>query len=472
MPPARRFDMIRATEHNQRKGENHYMEKKQSQWTSRLGFILATAGAAIGLGNLWKFPYLMGRNGGFPFLIAYLVFILILGLPVMMLEMSLGRHTGRDPVSSYRQVHPRAGIVGFLGVLSAFVILSYYSVIGGWILKYIASYLTSFAPPASFQAFTASGVEPVLWHLVFMAATVAICLKGVGGIEKASKVMMPALFVLLILIIARNVTLPGAGAGLTFVFTPSAGEGGGFTLSSVSAALGQVFYSLSLCMGITITYGSYLKKGENIPRSCMQIAGMDTLLAVLAGIAIFPAVFAFGLEPAQGPSLIFETLPAVFSKMPAGVGIALAAAFFILVFFAAVTSAIALLEVVVSYTIGNWKWSRKKAVLILGTAVFLLGIPSSLSFGPLKDLTIAGYSFFDFMGVITDNLLLPAGGILMCWFVGWKWKPSILTDEMKDGCPRFRWGRLWIACIRFITPVLVLIVTVSGFIGIYHAIAG
>lgn len=258
---------------------------KNNQWSSRIGFLLATAGAAIGLGNLWKFPYLMGRNGGFPFLIAYLFFILLLGLPVMMLEMSLGRHSGKDAVGSYQKISPRAGIVGLIGVIVAFIILSYYSVIGGWILKYIFSYLTTFNAPTSFDAFKSSP-EVLVWFFLFMAATALICAKGVSGIEKASKFMMPTLFICLLIIILRSVTLPGAKEGLKFMFLPTeTAEGAGFSLSSVSAALGQVFYSLSLCMGITITYGSYLNKKENIPKSCFHVAAMDTALAILAGVA-------------------------------------------------------------------------------------------------------------------------------------------------------------------------------------------
>ena len=237
---------------------------KNKQWASKLGFIMATAGAAIGLGNLWKFPYLMGKNGGFPFLVAYLFFIVVLGLPVMITEMSLGRKTRHDPVQAYADIHPHARIVGIFGVLAAFIILSYYSVIGGWILKYIASYVTTAAAP-DFNAFIGSS-EPVIWHIVFMAATIAVCYFGINGIEKASKLMMPMLLVLLFVIIFRSVTLPGASKGLLFIFQP---DFSAFTLSSVSAALGQVFYSLSLCMGITITYGSYLSGKENIPKSCM-----------------------------------------------------------------------------------------------------------------------------------------------------------------------------------------------------------
>ena len=441
--------------------------KTNNQWASKLGFIMATAGAAIGLGNLWKFPYLMGRNGGGAFLAVYLLFICILGVPVMMVEMSLGRKTRHDPVQAYGDIHPHARIVGVFGVAAAFLILSYYSVIGGWILKYIASYATTFEAPADFTAFISQPVEPVIWHFLFMGITTVICYCGIGGIERASKAMMPLLFVLLVVIIVRSVTLPGAVEGLKFVFIPRSSA---FTLGAVNAALGQVFYSLSLCMGITITYGSYLNEKENITRSCLSVAGLDTLIALMAGIAIFPAVFSFGLEPGAGPGLIFGTLPKVFASIKGGPFFALV--FFALVLFAAVTSAIALLEVSISFAVDTLRCPRKKATVILGTACFLLGIPSALSFGTLGDVMILNYSVFDFIGMITDNILLPMGGLTMCYYIGWKWHPEYLVEEIeRDGTP-FKLKKLWILCIRFLTPILVGVVTLTGFYSIYTVIHG
>ncbi|MBS5215300.1 MAG: sodium-dependent transporter [Clostridiales bacterium] len=439
--------------------------KHHNQWTSKIGFILATAGAAIGLGNLWKFPYLMGRNGGFPFLIAYLFFIIILGIPVMITEMSLGRKTRHNPVRAYQDIHPRAKIVGIFGVLAAFLILSYYSVIGGWILKYFFSYLTTLQAPADFNAFIESSWEPIVWHGIFMFLTIAICLYGIKGIEKASTFMMPMLFVLLIIVIVRSVTLPGASEGLAFIFKPNMES---FHLESINAALGQVFYSLSLCMGITVTYGSYLNKKESIPGSCIKVAVLDTMVAILAGIAIFPAVFAFGLEPGQGPGLIFGTLPKVFSSITGGGFFAIA--FFALVFLAALTSAIALLEVSVSYALERWKFGRKKTVIVTGVLIFLIGIPSALSFGVLGDVTILNYSVFDFIGMITDNILLPLGGLFMCYYIGWKWSPKYLVEEIEQEGIIFKWKKVWIFCVRFITPILVLIVTISGFVNVYKTI--
>lgn len=437
----------------------------QKQWASRVGFLLATAGAAIGLGNLWKFPYLMGANGGFTFLIVYLVFVVILGLPCMMLEMSLGRYTGRDPIQSYKMVNPKAKIVGLFSVLAPFIILSYYSVIGGWLIKYIVSYATTFAAPADFGGFIASPTT-VVWHFIFIIFTVAVCYNGIGGIEKASKIMMPVLFILILVIIGRSVTLDGASEGIKFIFIPK----GGFTLASVNAALGQVFYSLSLCMGITITYGSYLSKKESIPKSCVMVAGIDTGLAVMAGIAIFPAVFVFGLEPGQGAGLVFVTLPKVFGEMTGGSVFALA--FFILMFFAALTSAIALLEVTVSFAIDSWGWSRKKSVTVMGIGIALLGIPSALSAGVLGDVTILNYSVFDFICMVTDNVLLPIGGILMCYYVGWKFDIDKLANEMKQGSIGFKYAKLWVTSIKYISPILLVVVTVSGFLNVYNNIIG
>ncbi len=439
----------------------------RSQWATKMGFILATAGAAIGLGNLWKFPYLMGRNGGFAFLIVYLIFIVVLGLPVMITEMSIGRMTQQNPVNAYKTMNKKASFIGIISVLAPFLILSYYSVVGGWILKYIVSYAANLAAPADFGAYIADPVQPVVWHVVFMLCTMFICYFGTKGIEKASKVMMPALFILLIIIIIRSVTLPGAAEGLKFVFVPGNSH---LTFKGATEAMGQVFYSLSLGMGITITYGSYLRKEENIPKNCVNVAMLDTLAALLAGIAIFPAVFALGMEPAQGPSLIFGTLPGVFERMLGGPVFAIL--FFILMFFAALTSSIALLECVVSFVHENWHWNRKAAVFTVGTAITLLGFPSAMSFGPLADFTILGYSFFDFMGVITDNLLMPLAGLSMCIFVGWFWGPGKLIAHIEENGIKFKLQKAWIWAIRIVAPIMVLAVMVTGFINVYNFITG
>lgn len=439
------------------------MENK-SQWSSNLGFILVTAGAAVGLGNLWKFPYLMGKNGGFQFLIVYLIFILILGIPVMITETGIGRMTQSGPVKAYEKLSSKAKWIGVVGVACAFIILSYYSVIGGWVIKYIISYASTQSAPADFAAYIAQPFEPIVWHVVFMIATIVICYKGAKGIEKAAKFMMPALLVMLLIVVVRSVTLPNASEGLAFIFTPKSG----FSFSSIPAALGQVFYSLSLCMGITVAYGSYLKKEENIIKNVSIAAGLDSAVALLAGIAIFPAVFSFNLEPSQGPGLTFDTLPKVFDSMQAGWIFAIA--FFILMLFAALTSSIALLECVTLSIINKFNWSRKKAVIIVGTGITLLGILPALSFGVLGDVTILNYSVFDFMGMITDNILMPIGGIMMCVFVGWIWGPKHLVEHIEEGGTTFKLKKAWILCIRYITPVLIAVVTIAGFVSIYNTV--
>lgn len=439
----------------------------RGQWASNLGFLLATAGAAIGLGNLWKFPYLMGKNGGFVFLLAYLFFTIVLGLPVMITEMSLGRYTRKNPIGAYRSINKKATFIGVIGVVSAFIILSYYSVIGGWIFKYIVSYATTLRPPADFNAYIAETWEPLFWHLLFMSVTAAVCWRGTKGIEKASKMMMPALLLLMTVLLVRSVTLPGAAAGLRFVFTPN---GSAFTFDSVIAALGQVFYSMSLGMGVILTYGSYLDKKENIPLNSVKVAGLDTLIAVMAGAVIFPAVFAYGLEPAQGPSLIFDTLTEVFTRIAGGPFFAIL--FYVLLIFAAVTSAIALLECMVSFAVDTLGWRRGKAVILFSCIALVLGVPSSLSFGLLRDATIFQYSFFEFMGVLSDNILLPIGGIAMCIFVGWIWGPDRLIGEMEEGGQRFRLKKAWLWSIRLLTPALIALVTLLLAVNIANTIKG
>lgn len=440
---------------------------KSNQWSSKAGFILAATGSAVGLGNLWKFPYLMGKNGGFFFLLAYLVILFALGLPLMIAEISLGRKTGKNPVYAWAEVHPHAKIVGVLGVLATFLVLSYYGVVSGWILKYFFSYLTSLQPPADFDAFISQPGEPLVWQLLFVGLTAFICLFGIRGIERTSKIMMPALFVLLVVILVRSLTLPGSGEGIAFIFSP---QGSSFQLSSISAALGQAFYSLSLCMGVMVAYGSYLDRKTNIPASSLAVAGLDTFIAMLAGMAVFPAVFSFGMEPGQGPGLIFGTLPAVFSSF--GGGGLFGMLFFLLLFFAAVTSAIAMLEVAAFFVMEQWGLRRRTAVLLSALAAFLLGVPCSLSFGPWTGGTLFGHTFYDWVVLLVDNLLLPVGGLLLCYFIGWRWKPRLLVQEVEHEGVRFRWSGLWVFCIRILAPLLILIVTASGFVSIYQMIAG
>ncbi|MBE6904081.1 MAG: sodium-dependent transporter [Ruminococcaceae bacterium] len=439
------------------------MEKK-TKWASNVGFLLASAGSAIGLGNLWKFPYLMGENGGFWFLIVYIIFILILGLPVMISELSIGRMTESGPVKAFGKLNKKFKFIGIIGISCAFIILSYYSVIGGWIFKYIENYIVFQAPPADFSQYIATSAGPVFWHFIFIAITALVCCYGTKGIERASKVMMPVLFIMLIVIAIRSLTLGAADKGLAFMFTAK----GGFSLNTIVAALGQVFYSLSLCMGITITYGSYLSKKESIPKNVTIIASLDTSIALLAGLAIFPAVFAFGLEPSQGTTLTFGTLPKVFESMQGGWIFAII--FFLLMAFAALTSAIALLECVVSAILDRFNCSRKIATIFTALGAFLLGIPAALTYGVLKNFKILNYDFFDFLGVITDNILMPVGGIFMCIFIGWIWGPKHIAEHVETNSNRFPLKKAWLICIRFIVPILIVLVTIVGFINIFNIV--
>jgi len=387
--------------------------KHRGEWGSTAGFILAAAGSAIGLGNLWKFPYVMGSNGGVWFLLAYLVFVVVMGIPIMLTEMAIGRASHRNPVGAFAAQNRRAAPIGIMGVLAAFVILSYYSVIGGWVIKYFGAYVVKGIPPA-FGDFVKQWYEPLVWHAVFMALSIWVCWHGVrGGIERASRYMMPTLFALLGIMAVRAMTLPGASEGLRFMFRPSSSE---FTWASIPAALGQVFFSLSLGMGAMITYGSYLRPQARMVRKSVIIPALDTACAVLAGLAIFPTVFALGKSPGAGPSLVFITLPEVFGAMPA-FGRTLAITFFFLLVLAALTSAVSLLECVVSYTIDEYHWSRGASLLVVGAIIFVLGIPSSLANGALADWTPAlfgGRNFLDAMCFLTDNILMPVGGLLTC----------------------------------------------------------
>ncbi|HAY3898338.1 MULTISPECIES: sodium-dependent transporter [unclassified Clostridium] len=443
------------------------MDKNTSnrgQWASNIGFILAAAGSAVGLGNIWKFPYLAGANGGGAFVVIYLVMIVIIGFVIMLGEMAIGRNTHLSSVGAYKKLSEKWAFVGFIGVVVGFCILAFYSVIGGWVLNYIGKYLIGGISGAEagnyFSGFIASTTQPIVWHLVFMVLCCVIVLKGIaGGIEKASKFMMPALFILLVIIAIRSVTLDGAMEGIKFFIKPDFSK---VTIGTVMAALGQAFFSLSLGMGAIITYGSYLGNTENLEKNAVIIPAIDTAVALLAGFAVLPAVFAFGFEPGAGPSLMFITLPSVFDSMPFGQFFGIL--FFILILFAALTSAISLLEVVVAFVIDTFKIERKKATIIISTILFFIGIPCSLANGPvMKDVLIFGYNFFDFMSFLAENLLMPLGGLLMCIFIGYVWGVDNISDEIScNGKYRFRSKQFFVIMIKYIAPVLIFIIWLNA----------
>lgn len=439
-------------------------ESSRGQWASNIGFILAAAGSAVGLGNIWKFPYLAGANGGGAFVVIYLAMVVIIGFVIMLGEMAIGRNTHLSAVGAYKKLSEKWAFIGFIGVIVGFCILSFYSVIGGWVLNYIYKYLTGGIVGAEagvyFSGFISGTTAPIVWHLLFMILTCVIVLKGIaGGIEKASKFMMPALFILLIVVALRSVTLDGAMEGIKFFLKPDFSK---VTIGTVMAALGQAFFSLSLGMGAIITYGSYLGKTENLEKNAIIIPAIDTAVAILAGFAVLPAVFAFGFEPGVGPSLMFITLPSVFDSMPFGQFFGIL--FFILILFAALTSAIALLEVVVSFIIDNFKIGRKKATIIISIIIFIIGIPCSLANGPVMgDFLIFGYNFFDFMSFLAESVLMPLGGLLMCIFIGYVWGVDNISNEIScNGKYRFRSKPFFIIMIKYVAPVLIFIIWLNA----------
>ncbi len=442
---------------------------KRETWGSRFGFVLAAAGSAIGLGNIWKFPFKTGVNGGAAFVIVYLICVVVVGLPIIIAEIIMGRRTQRNPLGGYRMLKPNSHwfLAGGLGIASGFVILSFYSVVGGWTIAYILKAVTNrfahYANPAqaglAFERFAANPVAPVLFHAIFMFLCMFIVIRGVrGGIERWNSILMPALFAILILLALRGLTLPGASRGLEFLFKPdfSKFQWGHSTL----VALGHAFFTLSIGMGAMFTYGSYLSKDVNVPLAALHVVILDTLIALIAGLAIFTSVFAAGLDPAAGAGLVFHTLPIVFQKMPGGhlFGIL----FFSLLLIAALTSAISLLEVVCAYFIDEKLWSRRKTVIIMGSIIFLLGIPAALSFGPLANVKIFfGYNFFEFADGLSSNYMLPIGGMLLAIFVGWVWGTRKAVEECRKGDPTFRWGTIWSFSIRYLAPVAVGIVIIQ-----------
>lgn len=436
---------------------------ERESWGGKLGFWLAAAGSAIGLGNIWRFPYLAGANGGAAFVFIYLLLVLTIGFSVMLAEFAIGRHTNLNAVGAFQKL--KGGpwqIAGWMGVIAGFVILSFYSVIGGWTIKYIISSFTGMISTSTdsteyFLNFIANGPQTVLYLAIFMAITIFVVYRGVGkGIEDTCKILMPALFAILVILIIRAVTLPGAFAGIDFYLNPDFSK---ITGKTILAALGQAFFSLSLGMGCMITYGSYIKsKKDSLPKAAAIITLLDTSAAFLAGFVIFPTVFAFGAEPGAGPGLTFITLPKVFALMPGGQ--IWSALFFLLLCVAALTSAISLLEVVVAYAIDNLKWPRHKAALSIGGVIFLLGIPSALSQGAVS-LNVLGMSFLDLLDFISNNILLTVGGLLISLFVGWI-IPDIAKKETTSHGP-FAFQTVWLWICRVVAPVAIFIIILGGF---------
>lgn len=449
------------------------MEKgqvKRESWGSRIGFILAAAGSAVGLGNIWRFPYLTGTNGGGAFILIYLFFIIGVGLSIMIAEFALGRRAQLAAVGAFKKFNPRFTFVGVLGVLSAFFIMGFYPVVGGWALAYVFKSVTGLLSNSAaigdyFGTFISSSYEPLIWMLIYLFANIFIVARGVqGGIEKASKIMMPTLYVLLIIIAIRSITLPGAGTGVEFILKPDFSQVSG---STFLAALGQAFFSLSLGMGCMLTYGSYLSKEENLQKNALVVTLMDTSVALLAAIAIFPALFAFGMEPAAGPGLVFIVVPSIFAQM-GGIGVILSVIFFVALTLAALTSSVSLLEVVTAYLIDEKKVERKKATYLAGGIMVITGTLSSLSMGVLSDFNILfGVGFFDFFDILTDKIFLAIGGMVIAIFVGWFMKKEDLKDELTNGGKiEFALFDVWYAITKYLIPIAIGAVAIAGILAI------
>jgi NSS family neurotransmitter:Na+ symporter len=442
---------------------------ERGNWGSRLGFILAAAGSAVGLGNIWGFPTQVGRGGGAAFVLLYLVCVFFICAPIMIAELAVGRRAQKDPVTAFRVIRPGTPwwVTGALGVLAGIGILSFYSVIAGWTLAYVwfsatGAPGTGDATAAFFGNFVGNGPVTFSLTIAVLVATALIIIGGVrGGIERATKIMMPALFVLLFLLAARAVTLPGAGAGMAYYLKPDMSKI--WNIDVVNAALGQAFFSLSLGMGAMITYGSYLTTNTSIGGAAAWVVVLDTSVALLAGFIIFPAGFSIaGFDPSSGgPGLIFTVLPKLFDALPGGH--LFGAAFFVLLTVAALTSTISLLEVPVAHLIDGRGWTRKRAVWTITAITALLAIPSALSNGAsatLSALPGVGMSFLDLMATIWNEMALPIGGFMLAIFVGWVWKvPEALTELNAEG-RRMPFAGLWAFLIRFVCPLAILLIIV------------
>jgi NSS family neurotransmitter:Na+ symporter len=427
---------------------------------------MAAAGSAVGLGNIWKFPYITGENGGGVFILAYVICVIVVGLPVMSAEILLGRATQKSPVSAFRELTHKGSFwmfFGWLGVFAAASLLSYYSVIAGWAMHYAFISITGELEAVGvegvqplFDGVLANGALNVFWHFAFMLLTVGVVVGGVSkGLDRWSRILMPALLAMLLGLVIRAAFLPGFGQGLEFAFGIRPEQ---FQPASVLAALGQAFFSLSIGMGTMITYGSYLRRDDDIMGSSIEICGLDTLVALMASIVIFPIIFSFpGLEPTQGPSLLFASIPTGMIQMP--FASLLMAVFFVLLVFAALTSAISLLEVPVAVIIDELGWERKKAATVLGTAVFLYGVPSALGGSSSIPLIANWFTNLDYL---VSNLLFPLGGIGLSLFTGWRLEEAIRHDHFLSGSKYKIFYNVWLTLLRFVVPVGIVCVFLNA----------
>lgn len=441
------------------------MAENRSSFSGKLGFVLATAGSAVGLGNIWRFPYLAAKYGGGIFLLVYIILALTFGFALMCAEIAIGRKTGVSAIGAYKKLDKRFGFLGILASSVPVIILPYYSVIGGWIMKYLFEFvrggMVQTVTDNYFNNFIAEPIEPVGWFLLYLGITALVVLFGVEkGIEKVSKIMMPVLVVLTVFIAIYSLFMDGAIDGLIYYIKPNFKA---FGPETVLAAMGQLFYSMSLAMGIMITYGSYMKKDVSLEASVKQIELFDTGIAFFAGLMIIPAVFAFSggdqSSLGAGPGLMFITLPKVFDSMAGGAIIG--TVFFVLVLFAALTSSISLMETVVSIFMDKFGWKRKSTCLFVFIICIALGLPSCLGYGVLKDILILDRSFLDFFDFISNSIIMPIVAFLTCILVGYVIKPKSLIEEIElDG--KFKRKTLFTIIIKYVAPVCILLILFSS----------
>lgn len=446
------------------------MKANKEQWSSKFGFIMAAAGSAIGLGNLWKFPYITGTSGGAVFLIVYIIFLLLLGIPILLSELAIGRYAGSNAIDSCAKIHPKWGFAGAFGIIGAFGVMASYCVVGGWIIRYIINSITNTNIGTDyFTEYSSKSFEPILWMAVFLIITCAIVSGGVAnGIEKVSSFLLPLLFVFLIGIMIYCLTLPNALEGVKFFFVPDFSDISSFSdfMQILFNAMGQVFFSLSLGMGTLITYGSYLPKDNNLAASTVTIVVLDTVIAIISGLTILPAVFSFGFEPTEGFGLMFRTLPAVFSQMNGGTIVA--SIFFILVLFAALTSSISLLEVIVAWICSKTKLTRVWAAIIITLLIFIAGIFASLSVGAIPDIRIGSTSLFEFFSFFSDKIIMPLGGFFICVLTGYVWGIDKAAKEISnDGRLKFAMQKLFAVAVKYIAPTLIAIIFLTSIMSIF-----
>ncbi len=439
--------------------------EKRSSFTGKLGFVLAAAGSAVGLGNIWRFPYLAAKYGGGIFLLVYLVLAITFGFTLMIAEIAIGRKTGLSAISAFKKLNSKYAFIGYLASVVPMIILPYYSVIGGWVMKYLFDFTTGAAKEAAsdsyFTGFISQTGAPIFWFFLFIGITAIIVLCGVEkGVEKVSKIMMPILVILSLFIAIYSVCLPGAKEGVLYYILPDFSK---FSATTVLAAMGQLFYSMSLAMGIMITYGSYMKKDVNLESSVTQIEFFDTGIAFMAGLMIIPAVFVFsGGTPealGKGPSLMFVTLPKVFETMAGGTYIGIL--FFLLVLFAALTSSISLMETVVSIFCDKFKLSRKLSCFVVLFISIILGLLSTLGYGIWDGVKIIGMQFLDFFDFISNSVLMPIVAFLTCVFVGYVLKPSVIIEEVEES-KKFKRKALFTFMIKYLAPICIVLILISS----------